>query len=338
MAAPSSITNIKPLTRNVGSNELSQTHMRNITAQDSPLMQLSGTQGKQYAASRGLLNSSLAAGSAQNAMIQNAMPMALQDAQRYGSVADQNLSYQNQFRMADKEIGAQFGLQSNQQRWQTGENQAQRTWQAGENEAQRGWQSGESALDRSHQMTMQQSEQAWRTGESALDRSHQSTMQQQDQAWRSGESALDRSFQQDMTREGQQFQADQSQLQRDFAGEQAGLDRTQQSQMQERDIQAREAQIAQQAALEIERMGYAFELNQHNVSQSYAATTAQNTLNAIQAIQMDPNLNEVAKRNAIQNAVDVGNENLAWAATFYDTPLPSLTTPATEQTTINPQA
>lgn len=47
---------------------------------NSPLMKRAATQGKQYANSRGLLNSSTGAGAAQGAMIDAAMPMAQQDA------------------------------------------------------------------------------------------------------------------------------------------------------------------------------------------------------------------------------------------------------------------
>lgn len=46
---------------------------------DSPLMERAATQGQQVANSRGLLNSSMAAGAAQGAMIDRAQPFALQD-------------------------------------------------------------------------------------------------------------------------------------------------------------------------------------------------------------------------------------------------------------------
>jgi hypothetical protein len=53
-----------------------------IMAKDSPLMQRAATQGTQYANQRGLLNSSMAAGAAQGAMIDRATPIAQQDAQQ----------------------------------------------------------------------------------------------------------------------------------------------------------------------------------------------------------------------------------------------------------------
>jgi len=47
---------------------------------DSRLMKQAATMGKQQANQRGLLNSSMGVGAAQNAMIRNAMPAAQQDA------------------------------------------------------------------------------------------------------------------------------------------------------------------------------------------------------------------------------------------------------------------
>jgi len=50
-----------------------------MLASDSPLMERANTKGLQQAQQRGLLNSSMAAGSAQGAMIDRAQPFALQD-------------------------------------------------------------------------------------------------------------------------------------------------------------------------------------------------------------------------------------------------------------------
>lgn len=51
------------------------------TSQESPLMRLSATQGLQAANRRGMLNSSMAVGAAQDSMVKNAVPIASQDAQ-----------------------------------------------------------------------------------------------------------------------------------------------------------------------------------------------------------------------------------------------------------------
>ncbi len=67
----------------------------------SPLMQQANTQGLETANSRGLLNSSMAAGAAENAMITNAMPIATADAQaslginRYNTDTTNNINNTN---------------------------------------------------------------------------------------------------------------------------------------------------------------------------------------------------------------------------------------------------
>lgn len=83
-------------TRDVQGNELAQQQMAQITSQNSPLMRNAQMQGARQANARGMLNSSMASEASQNAVIQNAMPMALQDAQAYQTAAGQNLQYLNQ--------------------------------------------------------------------------------------------------------------------------------------------------------------------------------------------------------------------------------------------------
>jgi len=54
--------------------------LNKITSQDSPTMQRAKQQGMMYAAQRGLQNTSIAAGTAQGAMVDRALPLAQQDA------------------------------------------------------------------------------------------------------------------------------------------------------------------------------------------------------------------------------------------------------------------
>jgi len=55
-------------------------HVGKITAQDSPLMQAAKTEGAKLANRRGLLNTSMASGASQDAVIRAALPIASQDA------------------------------------------------------------------------------------------------------------------------------------------------------------------------------------------------------------------------------------------------------------------
>ena len=64
-----------------------------ILGQESPLMQRAATSGMQFANQRGLLNSSMAAGAAQGAMIDRAMPIAQQDAQQAWQRDNMNLEH-----------------------------------------------------------------------------------------------------------------------------------------------------------------------------------------------------------------------------------------------------
>jgi hypothetical protein len=85
-----------PTTRQVDPNELTSTQLNQITSSGSPLMQRAAAQGRAAANNRGLINSSLAAQSAQNAVIEHAAPIAQADAGAYQTAAQQNQQFQNQ--------------------------------------------------------------------------------------------------------------------------------------------------------------------------------------------------------------------------------------------------
>lgn len=172
--------------RSVGDNELASKQMENLTGKDSVMRQRSEAAGKNYANSRGLLNSSIGAESAFGAFVDRAAPIAMADADRYGRTADQNLAYENQFKMSDKNFGQQGLLQKDNQAWQTGERQGAQTFSAGEN-----------ALDRTLQKDLQGNEFTWRSGENSADRNLQKDLQGNEFTWRSGEAGKDR----DLTRE-----------------------------------------------------------------------------------------------------------------------------------------
>ena len=67
-----------------------------LLSKDSPLMQRAATQGMQFANQRGLLNSTMASGAAQGAMIDRAMPIAQQDASQAWQRQNQSLADQQQ--------------------------------------------------------------------------------------------------------------------------------------------------------------------------------------------------------------------------------------------------
>ena len=101
-------TPFEPVTQQVQGNQLMSTHMDSLLDQDSILMQRAAQQGIDFAASRGLGNSSIAAGNAMGSMIDRAMPIAQFDASRYSSVADQNMNAMNQVGMFNNEMGLNY--------------------------------------------------------------------------------------------------------------------------------------------------------------------------------------------------------------------------------------
>lgn len=84
-------------TRDVDPNELSSNQLAAITAEDGILMQRAAAQGLARANSRGLINSSLASGAAQGAVIDAATPFAMQQAGAYTNVGDRNMDAENEY-------------------------------------------------------------------------------------------------------------------------------------------------------------------------------------------------------------------------------------------------
>ena len=80
---------------NVDDNQLTSATLNKLISQDNPYMQLARTGASQTAASRGLLNSSMAAGAGEAAAIGAALPIAQSDANVYASAASQNTSAKN---------------------------------------------------------------------------------------------------------------------------------------------------------------------------------------------------------------------------------------------------
>lgn len=95
----SGISSATAHTRQVNPNELASHQLDKILAQDSPLRRRAIQQGIDQAASRGLVNSSIAGGNAFGALVDRATPLATFDASAYGTAARDNQSAQNQIGM-----------------------------------------------------------------------------------------------------------------------------------------------------------------------------------------------------------------------------------------------
>lgn len=90
--------------------ETVQGQLAGILQADSPLMQLAKRQGLEQAQRRGLLNTSLAAESAQVGMMREAMPVAQQDAAAYLKQGMTNQQFENQFLGNVQQAGLQNWL------------------------------------------------------------------------------------------------------------------------------------------------------------------------------------------------------------------------------------
>lgn len=80
-------------TANVNQNELMSNQLNDLISSNSLYMRNARQRGLEAAASRGLLNSSIASGSSMRSALEAAAPIAAFDASRYGSVADQNNAF-----------------------------------------------------------------------------------------------------------------------------------------------------------------------------------------------------------------------------------------------------
>jgi len=98
----------------VSPNQTSQYQLQQMLASDSPLMQQAAMRGRQNAASRGLLNSSMASQAAQGAMISAATPFAQQDAHTYFQNSQANTDRQQQAYMSNLQYQQQRGLNQQQ--------------------------------------------------------------------------------------------------------------------------------------------------------------------------------------------------------------------------------
>ena len=93
---PASTASYDPAKWNVDSDQTVQGQLNNVIAADSPLMQQAKTGALQQMNQRGLINSSMAVGAGQDAVIKNALPIAQQDASMYGQSQEFNAASENQ--------------------------------------------------------------------------------------------------------------------------------------------------------------------------------------------------------------------------------------------------
>ncbi len=153
-------------TRQVQGNELASTHMADLGRNDNRVLQQARMRGAQAGASRGGMNSNLAAAGGESAWLDAAGNVAMQQAGAYGNAATQNLESLRQQRISDEGNQAQLGaaglafessvygsdrdFEASRERnaLEREMTTTGREWQSGESERDRGFRSNESQRDR----------------------------------------------------------------------------------------------------------------------------------------------------------------------------------------------
>jgi hypothetical protein len=220
-----------------------------LASKDSEINRMAATEGLKAANRRGLLNSSMAVGASQDAVLQNVIPIASQDAQtaarkneaarafEYGMAGQlQGQEYQSGENVLQREfmtserLGTQqfqTGERLSEQEWQSGENVAGREWQTAENIAQRGFLGTQAQLDRDldkllqkNQITSQEklafAQIASTEGIEAANRQLSLTLQEKDIAFRMKEGNLDRAAAEAAQKRDIAFQQQEGAFERDL--------------------------------------------------------------------------------------------------------------------------
>lgn len=100
-----------PVKQTVSDQSTVQNQLANITASGSKLNTLAAAEANKQASRRGLLNSSIAVGAGEKAVLQSALPIAQQDAATYANTDSANAQYSNaagQFNAAQQNQISQF--------------------------------------------------------------------------------------------------------------------------------------------------------------------------------------------------------------------------------------
>lgn len=251
-----------PVARDVDkATETVQGQVDSVLAKDGPLFERARALALEEGQRRGLVNSSMAVGAAQGAVLDKALQIATPDASTYSRVASENADAKNTAGQFNANAQNQFGLQGRDQ-----------SFQAGEAGKTREFQGAQAGLDRDQQVRLQQLQEA----------------------------GVQNRFDKELAMRDTQFNVEQA---------------------------AQDRRLAQQQANALEQLGFQNRLNNENVPSNFAAGVSSTTMERVNAIMADPNLDATAKRNAIQNVVDYANSTMAWAETFYKTTLPRLSVP-----------
>lgn len=260
-------------------------------SKDSDLMVQARTQGRQEAAQRGLLNSSMASGASADAMARQAVPIASQQA---------NINTNANQRAFDRREN-RF-LQDDQQVFQASEAQKDRDEGRFLQDDQQGFQSTEAQRDRDQARFLQDDQQGFQSSEASKDRQLQTSLQDSDQQFRAGESELAR--QQELTVQdiGNQFQRSQAEFDAEIRTRLQQMDQDFQTdfQREEQGFQQRQRVRTQNFEREMTELNLSEQQRQQVSTMSDNA--AGNYQNTVVNILGNPDMNASGRKKALNDA------------------------------------
>lgn len=265
-----------------------------ILASDSPLMQRARTMATQQMAQRGLVNSSMAVGAGQAAMVDRATPIAAQDANTYNQVASDNMAASNQAGMFNAGEQNRFGLQKSDQNFSAQQADINRQFQTGERVGAQDFQAGQNQIQLGFQERMAKLQEAGQDFRQARDIASREAITQLEQA------GITNRFDQELALKSDMFNV-----------EQINADR----------------RLIEQNSFDLQKLGLQLDAQRQDIPTAFAANISNTTMQGVNAIMADGNLAATAKQGAIDNLVKYANSQISWASTFYGTYIPPITTP-----------
>lgn len=323
---------------NVDDKQTAQGQLAGMLKSDSPLMQWSATQGKQQAQKRGLLNSSMGIEASQNAMIQNAAPIAQQDANTFAQAGQFNASNKttgsfnnaqaentarqfnagsaNTFALADKQTEADFAKMAKQQDYTQQNMGTQQGFDLSKMQKQQDYTLQGLSAQQINDMQKMAAQQTYNVQNLNIQQSFNERMATMEQEGLDYRQARDIASREAIT------QLEQAGITNRFDQELAlksDMFNAEQTNMERRQI------LEQQARLQ--ELGLRIDADKQTIPTSFAANIANTTMNGVNSIMADGSLDATKKQAAIDNVVKYANAQIGWAEAFYSTQIPRLTAP-----------
>ena len=309
-------------------DSLVSAQLTKLIAADSPYMQLARTRAMQQSASRGLLNSSMAAGAGEAAAIEAGRPIAEGDASAYFTAQRDNAGAQNTFSRDANAFGREGALSvfregSATNRFNAGEANTTSRFNAGETNttsrfnadsknANSRFNAGETNTTNRFNADSANTNSRFNAGETNTTSRFNTDQANTTSRFNTGEDNTTERFNADAANDTRRFNTDQANTNRRFNAS------------EENDMRSQ----TNAASIQLQQMGFANDLNNANVPANFALQTSQTLMTGVNAIMADPTLKPDAKRVAVQNLTTYANSQMTWASGFFGTPMRSFAVPA----------